>query len=153
METRAAPASDHDDSASRTTSKKASDIKILMKYIKKNGTWNLTHTMTVRTRFVNSTKCISSCGYIDETAARYEMPLFQHAIAKDRAQYWISPGLRSTPALESQMIEKYGTVEDLEVESEPAKSRIGRAGPWKSRKAPLRRRGDVPPKNGRIVSL
>ena len=120
METRAAPASDHDDSASRTTSKKASDIKILMKYIKSNGTWNLTHTMTVRTRFVNSTKYISSCGYIDKMAAVNEMPLFQHAIAKDKAQYWISPGLRTTPALESQMIEKYGTVEDLEVESEPA---------------------------------
>ena len=120
METRAAPASDHDDSASRTTSRKASDIKILMKYIKSNGTCNLTHTMTVKTRFGNSTKYISSCGYIDETAARYEMPLFQHAIAKDNAKYWISPVIRTTPALESQIIEKYGTVEDLEVESERA---------------------------------
>ena len=52
-------------------------------------------------------------------AALNEMPLFQRAIAKDNAIHWISPGLR-TPALESQMIEKYGKVEDLEVESEPA---------------------------------
>ena len=56
------------------------------------------------------------------------MPLFQIAIAQYKALYWFSPGLR-TPALKSQMIEKYGKVEDLEVESEPAnkKSRSGRA--------------------------
>ena len=90
METRAAPAFYHDDSASRTTtSRKDSDIKIYVRYIKSKGTWNLTHTMTVRTRFGNSLKYISSCGYIDEMAARNEIPLFQHAIAKDNAKYWI----------------------------------------------------------------
>ena len=132
METRAAPASDHDDdSASRTTtSRKDSDIKIYVRYIKSKGTWNLTHTMTVRTRFGNSTKYISSCGYmIDETAARYEMPLFQHAIAKDNAKYWISPVMRTTPALDNQNSEYYGTVEDLEVESEPANKKSRTSSP------------------------
>ena len=62
-------------------------------------------------------------------AAVNEMPLFQHAIPKDKAQYWISPGLRTTPALESQMIEKYGTVEDLEVESEPANKKSRTSSP------------------------
>ena len=114
-ETRAAPACDYDDSESRTTTSRS--FQIYVKHDKSKGTWKLTHTLTSKTRNGKSPKCISSCGYIDKMAAVNEMPLFQRAIAKDNAKYWISPGKRITPG---QMIEKYGTVEDLEVESEPA---------------------------------
>jgi hypothetical protein len=74
-------------------SRKASDdIKIYVRSIQSNGTWNLTHTITSKTRNGKSPKCISSCGYIDKMAALNEMPLFQRAIAKDKAIHWISPG-------------------------------------------------------------